>query len=159
MGDEKGGQVERNARGARIKADGLSAAKRAVFLATLADRFSVQGAAAAAGASVSAFKQLRERDPGFAADWARAHDHGLEMMEDLLAAAALGQPVPDGFDPAAVLMVVQRHRARAVAPEHNGRVGRVKHVSIAEVERELLRRLAAMKAQRSRVTAAARRRK
>ncbi len=42
--------VERNALGRTIKADGLSAAKRAAFLSALADTFSVQGAAATAGA-------------------------------------------------------------------------------------------------------------
>lgn len=147
------GGVERNARGARIRANGLSAAKREIFLATLAETLSIQTAAAAAGADVIAFRRLRERDEAFAADCVRAHEYGLETLEGLLAAAAMGQPVPEGFDATAVREVIQRRRASVGTPQATGRVSRVKRVSIVEVERELLRRLAAMKKQRARVAA------
>ena len=151
-GDGKAG-VERNASGRRIKADGLSAEKRAMFLEVLGRTFSVDAAAEAVGADVSAFRYLRARDEAFAAAWARAYEDGAEMIDGLIARASLGLPVPEGFNPEMALAVLQRWRARGSSAEHQdrraGNVSRVKRVPIAQVEAEILRRLAALKKQRA----------
>ena len=73
----------------RVRAGGWTKAKRATFLATLAESCNVRQAAAAAGMTPSGVYQLRKRDAAFGDLWAEALDMGYERLEAALLAHAL----------------------------------------------------------------------
>ncbi|HMB75485.1 MAG TPA: hypothetical protein VKN76_03740 [Kiloniellaceae bacterium] len=69
--------------------------RRARFLEVLSEHAIVGRAAAAAGASRSAFYRWRREDPDFAADWDEAVDLGISALEDEALRRALeGEETP-----------------------------------------------------------------
>ena len=142
-GAERDG-VERDRAGNRMRPDGLTAERRELFLDTLIETGSLNEAVAAAGGRVSSWYRLRDREPEFAAEWASATEHGFETMQAYVIAKALGRPVPDGFDEALAVGMLKQRDARIGKGAGYGKVTSVKHVSITDVEDEILRRLAAI---------------
>jgi hypothetical protein len=87
----------------KARKDGFSAAKRQVYLDTLAMCCTVSAAAAAAGVSVTTILYHRHRDPAFASAEAEALEAGYFMLEAASVAhgARGGRYVPGGTaDPA-----------------------------------------------------------
>jgi hypothetical protein len=68
----------------RAPRQAFTAAKRQVFLDTLASCVNVLRSAAAAGAGVSTVYDARRRDPAFAEQWADAMEAGYATLEALL---------------------------------------------------------------------------
>lgn len=104
--------VRRQTRGAsgskpqkhRVRVDGWTAQRRARFLEALAESCNVAEACRTVGMAKKSVYRLRQRDPGFAAEWAGALEQGyaeLEMM--LLGQAIFGstttERVDDGAEP------------------------------------------------------------
>lgn len=73
----------------RVRSTGWTKAKRALFLATLADSCNVRKAAAAAGMAASGVYELRKRDAAFGDLWAEALEIGYERLETALLEHAL----------------------------------------------------------------------
>ncbi|WP_425229244.1 hypothetical protein [Sphingomonas sp.] len=68
-----------------------TAKARAVFLDELANSCNVKRSAAAAGLTVRGARELKNRDPEFAALWERALAEGTERLHEELIAIQLGQ--------------------------------------------------------------------
>ena len=88
----------------RVRVDGWTAQRRARFLEALAESCNVVEACRTVGMAKKSVYNLRQRDPGFAAEWERALEQGyaeLEMM--LLGQAIFGstmtERVDDGTEP------------------------------------------------------------
>lgn len=128
----------------RIRKDGLTPARRTLFLETLARTDNVTMAAEAAGCSAQAFYKLRDRDPDFLRQWEEAVAIGYEEIELNLLAKGRGLPVPDGFDPAVAVAVLKRRDAIAAYQERRRKRGAPagREMPATEMRRELLRRLA-----------------
>ena len=112
----KSGGVQRR----RIRHDGWTAKRRAVFLDHLAATCNVDASAAAAGPHVSTVYALRRRDADFAAHWRAALDSGFDRLQGMLIERAIGPmkialgetPVPDPaqMDTALAMQLIEHHR-------------------------------------------------
>lgn len=125
----------------RARREGMSEARRTAFLAALYRTSDVRLAAEAAETSPQAAYGLRDRDAAFAEAWRTAVLGGYEDLELRLLAAARGTARADGFDPAIALALIRRQDARSKdgAVRASGPM-----VSAADVQAELLRRIAAL---------------
>ncbi|MDP1027796.1 hypothetical protein Q5H91_11270 [Sphingomonas sp. KR1UV-12] len=134
---------DRDRRGWRLRRDGLTAAKRARFLAVLAETSNVERAAHAAMAGRDSFYRLRDRDAAFDAAWRQALAHGYDAVEAELLAVARGEAGgAGGFDPALAVTVLKRRDAAAAGGSGYGKSAQVAHVPIRRVWDEIERRLA-----------------
>ncbi|MCD2323347.1 hypothetical protein LQ953_04875 [Sphingomonas sp. IC-56] len=101
MGEQVAGP--RSGGGAQLRADarGWTQAKRAAFLAELAQTANVSASAAVVGLCFQGAYQLRKRDPGFADAWEQAICDAYETVEMLLlerSIVGLGSEAPEGVD-------------------------------------------------------------
>lgn len=93
----------RSGGGAQLRADarGWTQAKRAAFLAELAQTANVSASAAVVGLCFQGAYQLRKRDPGFADAWEQAICDAYETVEMLLlerSIVGLGGEAPESVD-------------------------------------------------------------
>jgi hypothetical protein len=115
----KDGRVQRR----RVRKDGWSARRRAIFLDHYAATGNASEACRAAGMSEGAAARLRRRDPEFAAQYDEAHATALVRLEGLLAqyaetkgrivAVEPGEVPPvdmANFDPELALRILSRRR-------------------------------------------------
>lgn len=131
----------RGAAARRARREGMSETRRMAFLEALRRTSDVRLAAAEAGTSPQAAYGLRDRDAAFGRAWQDAILGGYEDLELRLLAAARGTATEDGFDPAIALALIRRQDARS---KDGARRGPGETVSPAEVQAELLRRIAAL---------------
>lgn len=89
-----------------VRKDGWTKERRAIFLDELEASCNVTRAAKAAGMGQRSVRNLRRRDPAFAALWDEALDNGCERLRAELLARALGTAAPDAEDdnPAAEML-------------------------------------------------------
>ena len=112
----KSGGVQRR----RIRHDGWTARRRAIFLDHLAATCNVEASAKAAGPHVATVYALRRRDPDFAAQWRAALESGFDRLQAMLIERAMGPmvvaigetPVPDAaqMDTALAMQLIEHHR-------------------------------------------------
>ncbi|SFP82922.1 hypothetical protein [Sphingomonas rubra] len=156
MGDEVKAGPNRAAYVRRQGPNALTAAKRQRFLDVMAATANVRRAAEEAGASPASFYKLRRRDLGFAAAWDQSLDDSFTMLKGKLLESALGtaeqEPgdpdragITDRFDPTLGLQLMKLHEACNKVPSNYGRASGCKQVPIEDVERSLLRKLAALR--------------
>lgn len=125
----------------RARREGMSDTRRMTFLEALRRTSDVRLAAEEAGTSAQAAYGLRDRDAAFARAWQAAILGGYEDLELRLLAAARGTAKEEGFDPAIALALIRRQDART---KDGAGSAVVETVSPAEVQAELLRRIAAL---------------
>ena len=125
----------------RARREGMSETRRMVFLDALRRTSDVRLAAEAAETSPQAAYGLRDRDAAFARAWQGAILGGYEDLELRLLAAARGTAKEDGFDSAIALALIRRQDARS---KEGAGTAPAETVSPAEVQAELLRRIAAL---------------
>lgn len=107
----KGGGLQKR----RHRRDGLTKAKRKLFLDRLAATCNVTDAARAAGVKKSNCYNLRRRDPQFAALWREAIATGYELLEAALLANALNDINDVDIEPDVTLDLVSEERRIGVA--------------------------------------------
>lgn len=84
--------VQRGAKGPQqrgVRSDGWTKARRRIFLATLAETANATEAARVVGMSVRGVYALRQKDEGFAQEWAMALDQAYDALDQLLLRMAL----------------------------------------------------------------------
>jgi hypothetical protein len=110
----------------RVRGTEIGARKRRLFLDHLAATSNVVASARVAGASARSFYKLRNRDPGFAAEWDAALDEAEPRLNGKLIvwAETRGKTAPragggeaeaddlEGFDPELTLRILSLHRKR-----------------------------------------------
>ena len=112
----KSGGIQRR----RIRHDGWTAKRRAVFLDHLAATCNAEASAKVAGPHVSTVYSLRRRDADFAAQWRAALETGFDRLQAMLIERAIGPmkiaigetPVPDPaqMDTALAMQLIEHHR-------------------------------------------------
>lgn len=145
----------------KARKDGFSAAKRQVYLDTLAMCCTVSAAAAAAGVSVTTILYHRHRDPAFASAEAEALEAGYFMLEAASVAhgARGGRYVPGGtadpdapgaeaLEPETALRLLAM-RGRGIGRRTGDGGQRARRVSERELNESLLAKLELLGRRRS----------
>lgn len=161
--DEIGPQCHRRIQVKRVRSNGWTKARRAAFLAELAQSCNVGRALVVAGMSGSTAYQLRRRDPEFAAQWQAALEIGYERLETALLRRALeaagAVEIDDAAEPVEKMTVEQaigflnKHRASIQLGHAKARRSQAREVATQqEVDAILIRRIRMVKRQRRQLT-------
>jgi hypothetical protein len=133
----------------------VTAEKKAVFLATLAETCSVKAAADAAGIGTGYCYRLKLSDAEFSAKWQEAIAIGYAQVEERLILDAMGRAANDAaadeagrmdkYEREQALNLLKWHREEAVlgTTSRGGRAGRISREE--ETDRAILARLAIVK--------------
>lgn len=163
MEDEE--KVRRAGKGRRVqlrkaRKDGFSAAKKQVYLDTLAMCCTVTAAAAAAGVSVPTIRYHRHHDPAFAAAEAAALEEGYFALEAASLAHAArgggyapggaadpGTPGAEAIEPSTAMRLLAMKR-RGIGQRTGDCGQRARRVSEKELNESILAKLAVLKRRR-----------
>jgi len=133
---------------------GVTAEKKAVFLATLAETCSVKAAAGAAGIATGYCYRLKLSDADFSAKWQEAIAIGYAQVEERLILDAMGRAANDAaaddsaggrmdkYEREQALNLLKWHREEAVLGTTSKRGGAGRISGEDETDRAILARLA-----------------